>query len=85
MKLALPLIDALVPTTALTVTLDNEAVSVDGTLTVQVMLVPEDHEVVPQISSTTAFAVGVKPYEPKLIPAIVTTEPPDTAPFDGEL
>ena len=77
--------DALVPTTALTVTLGNETVSVDGTLGVHVMLVAEDHEVVPQILSTTAVAVGVKPYEPKLIPVIVTIQPPDTAPFNGKL
>ena len=75
------LFDALVPTTALTVTFVNEAVSVVAALVVHVMLVPEDHEVVPQSASNTTTAVGVKPYEPKLIPLIVTAVSPDTAPL----
>jgi hypothetical protein len=75
------LFDALVPTTALTVTFVNEAVSVVGALTLQATVVVEDHEVVAQTASTTATAVGVKPYEPKLIPLIVTAESPDTAPL----
>ena len=75
------LFDALVPTTALTVTFVNEAVSVVAALVVHVMLVSEDHEVVPQSASNTTAAVGVKPYEPKLIPLIVTAVSPDTAPL----
>ena len=77
------LFPALVPTTALTVTLETEAVSVVGTLVVHVMLVPEVHVVVPQMSSTTALAVGVKLYEPKLRPMTVTDMPPDRPPFAG--
>ena len=76
------LFDALVPTTALTVTFVNEAVSVVGALNMQATVVVEDHELVAQTSSTTATAVGVKPYEPKLIPLIVTAESPDTAPLN---
>jgi hypothetical protein len=75
------LFDALVPTTALTVTFVNEAVSVVGALSMHAVLVSDVHEVVAQTSSTTATAVGVKPYEPKLIPLIVTAESPDTAPL----
>jgi hypothetical protein len=75
------LFDALVPTTALTVTFVNEAVSVVGALTLQATVVVEDHELVAQTSSTTATAVGVKPYEPKLRPLIVTELPPDVPPL----
>jgi hypothetical protein len=76
------LFDALVPTTALTVTFVNEAVSVIGALTMHSVLVFDVHEVVPQTASTTAMAVGVKPYEPKLKPRIVADEPPDVATFN---
>ena len=71
------LFDALVPTTALTVTFVNEAVSVVGALTMHRVLVAEVQEVVQQTASTTALAVGVMPYEPKPRPLTVTELPPD--------
>ena len=75
---------ALVPTTAPTVTLENEERrGVTGASGKHVTDVSDDHLAVLQTISVTGTTVGVKPYEPKLEPKTVSVSVDDAAVLKG--
>ena len=73
---------ARVPTTADTVTTPYDVLSVVGVPSTHANVVPDVHDVVLHASDpATSAAVGVKPYEPKFSPLIVTAVDPLDAPL----
>ena len=72
---------ARVPTTADTVTTPYDVLSVVGVPSTHANVVPDVHDVVRHGSRPMAEPVGVKPYEPKFSPLIVTAVDPLDAPL----
>ena len=73
---------ARVPTTAPTVTTESCTVGDVGVLGRHAVVVADVHAVVAHAPPMMAWPVGVKEYQPKFSPLIVTDTPPDVAPFD---